>query len=219
MVTRLALPLVLLPVVSGCVTATPTAGPPVTLEQVIRQIKSDIGAYNDYARAHEGDVPQNDACGGKIDLTIEAVTVNVTTVTKLAEGGSAGAELSPNPIIKISGGVGRSLSNESSQTLSFTLVPVAGSNSTPVASSRLYLALKDLRESLLRASNATPCLSFPTGDQDNSVEFGFQATQSTTNSLGANLFIFAFGYSRGDERTAAHSVKIAFKGVGQSFVQ
>lgn len=105
----------------GCVTPGQGGGQPVALEDLIRQIKSDIGEYNDYAKAHAGDAPLNTACGGKVNLKITTATINVTTSAKLTEGATAGAEVSPTPFLKLglSGGVGRELGN--SQTLTFTV--------------------------------------------------------------------------------------------------
>jgi hypothetical protein len=205
--------------VSGCAHFNqPPPGPPVTLEEVIRQIKSDVGQYNVYATEHLKDVPLNNACGGKIDLFIKTVTVSVTTVTKASQDATLGAEVSPNAFIKLGASGGRGWSTESSQGLTFTLVPAATgvAQPQPVPPSQLYLALKDLRESLLRASDATPCLRFPEKEQENTLQFGFQATKTNNMSVGVNLFIFAIGFNKGSERTAAHTIKIGFEGTGQA---
>ena len=200
------------------------SGPPVTVEDLIRQIKHDIGEYNDYAARHASDDRLNTACKGKIDLTIKSVTVSVTTKAKTSEGATAGAEVAPAAFLKLaaSGGVSRSVEN--SQVLSFTLVPVhpdatkMSAESLP-PQSQLGSVLSNLRESLLRASDTEPCLRFPEKDQDNSVEFGFEAVHGANASAGINLFIFAIGASHGRERTAAHTIKIQFEGEGQSFIQ
>ena len=195
-------------------------GQAVPLEELINQIKSDIGQYNKYAADHAADAPLNNACGGKIDLTIKAVTVTVTTVAKSSEGATAGAEVSPVAFLKLSAGGGLSSAQENSQVLNFTLVPASPAASVTSENaprpSQLLAVLTNLRESLLRSSAATPCLRFPEKDQENSVEFGFTATKSSTTSVGVNLWIFAVGYNRGSERTAAHTVKIAFEGAGQA---
>lgn len=224
---RLSLPLLTVAAalaLGGCKTMPQASGgAPVKLEDLIRQIKSDIGQYNAYAAAHAADAPLNTACGGKVDLTIKAVTVTVTTVSKVSQDGSLGAEVAPVAVLKLSGGVARGAADESTQTLNFTLEPVT--NATAAAApetgppSRLYAVLRDLRESLLRASNATPCLRFPQKDQDNSVEFAFQATRTTTTSFGVNLYIFAAGGSRSRETVAANTIKINFEGGGSSFLE
>lgn len=202
---------------SACATPRIPAGDAVPLEQVIRQIKNDIGQYNGYALAHADDVPLNNACGGKIGLTIKSVTVSVTTATKATEDGSLGAEISPVATMKLGVSGGLASSRESSQVLTFTLVPVGPQGAAAQGNpSALYSALTNLRESLLRASDTTPCLRFPSEDQENTLEFGFTATRSATTSAGINLFIFAIGYSRGSERTAAHTITIGFEGQGQA---
>jgi hypothetical protein len=208
---------------TGCATLSKAPpGEPVKLEELIRQIKSDIGQYNDYASAHAADAPLNTACGGKVDLTIKAVTVKVTTLSRTSEGGSIGASVAPAAFVGLSGGVSGASERESSQVLTFTLEPVANTAAAVPESgppSQLYTVLRDLRESLLRASNATPCLRFPRDGQNNTIEFAFQATRSSSVSAGVNLLIFAIGGSRGRERTAAHTVKIAFEGGGGQFFE
>lgn len=201
---------------SACATTRIPAGDAVPLEQVIRQIKNDIGQYNAYALAHANDAPLNNACGGKISLTIRSVTVSVTTATKATEGGSLGAEISPAATVKLGVSGGLASSRESSQNLTFTLVPVGTQATVQGQSSALYTALTNLRESLLRASDTAPCLGFPTEEQENTLEFGFTATRSATTSAGINLLIFAVGYNRGSDRTAAHTITIGFEGQGQA---
>ena len=208
---------------SACATLSRAPAPqPVRLEELIRQIKSDIGQYNGYASAHAADAPLNTACGGKVDLTIKAVTVKVTTTSRTSEGGSIGASVAPAAFVSLSGGASRALARESSQVLTFTLEPVANSTAAsvePAPPSRLYTVLRDLRESLLRASNATPCLRFPRDGQNNTIEFAFQATRSSSVSAGVNLLIFSAGASRGRESAAAHTIKIAFEGGGGQFFE
>jgi len=202
---------------SACQTTNVPQGQQLTLEEVIRQIKSDVGQYNGYALQHADDAKLNNACGGKIDLTIKSVTVSVTTVTKESESGTLGAEVSPNAILKIGANAGTGQSFENSQTLTFTLVPVPG-GTAPVSpqNSQLYLALKNLRESLLAASDTVPCLRFPPEDQENTLEFGFTETRSNSVGGAVNLFIFAIGGSRDSENTAAHTITIGFEGAGQA---
>ncbi len=212
---------------SGCITPSVPTGTTVPLEELIRQIKSDVGQYNAYAAEHINDAPLNTACGGRINLAVKAITVSVTTSAKQEQSGTIGAEVTPFPFLKLggSGGMGRGFEN--SQNLTFTVIPVSPGSAPSAAGqqdalppSQLLTVLRGLRESLLKASDKTPCLTFPTAeDQENSVEFGFTATK--TNSVGGsvNLFIFAIGGSRSNERTAAHTITIAFVGTGVSFVQ
>ena len=158
------------------------------------------------------------ACKGKIDLTIKSVTVAVTTSAKITEGVNAGAQVQPESFLKlgVTGGLGRSLTN--SEVLTFTLEPVSLADGRAIAAqpSELFHVLTNLRESLLRSGDTTPCLKFPDKDQKNSVEFGFTATKSANAGFAVNLFIFSLGASRGDERTAANKITIAFNGEGQA---
>lgn len=203
---------------SGCATLSGKSGEPVPLEDVIRQIKKDIGEYNAYAAQHANDPALPNACKGKIDLTIKSVTVAVTTSAKITEGVNAGAQVQPESFLKlgVTGGLGRSLTN--SEVLTFTLEPVSLADGRAVAAqpSELFHVLTNLRESLLRSGDTTPCLKFPDKDQKNSVEFGFTATKSANAGFAVNLFIFSLGASRGDERTAANKITIAFNGEGQA---
>jgi len=212
---------------SGCVTTQEYAGEPVRLDDLIRQIKSDMGQYNAYAAAHANDAPLNTACGGKVDLAIKAITVSVTTAAKITEGATAGAEVMPFPFLKAGASVGAGREYGNSQVLTFTVVPAdaataqaaAGSTATLQETrppSQLYSVLTNLRESLLKASDTTPCLRFPKEDQDNSVEFGFVASYSRTAGGAINLLVFSLGATRTKERTAAHTIKVAFEGLGSS---
>ena len=205
---------------SACTTMSGPVGEPVPLEDLVRQIKKDIGEYNAYAALHANDPALPNACRGKIDLTVKAVTVSVTTAAKLNEGVTAGAQVQPEAFLKVglAGGAGTSIGN--SQVLTFNLVPetLADGRSVPAQPSQLFAVLTNLRESLLRAGDTTPCLKFPEAekDQKNSVEFGFTATKGTSAGISVNLFIFSLGASRSDERTAAHKITIGFTGQGQA---
>jgi hypothetical protein len=205
---------------SGCTTFSGRAGEPVPLEDLVRQIKKDIGEYNAYAAAHANDPALPNACKGKIDLTVRAVTVSVTTASKITEGVNAGAQVQPEAFLKVgvTGGANRSFAN--SQVLTFNLVPetVADGRAVAAQPSQLFSVLTNLRESLLRAGDTTPCLKFPEAekDQKNSVEFGFTATKGTSAGISVNLFIFSLGASRGDERTVANKITIGFTGQGQA---
>lgn len=205
---------------TACATVRGPVGDPVPLEDVIRQIKKDVGEYNAYAALHANDAALPNACKGKIDLTVRMVTVSVTTASKVTEGVNAGAQVQPEAFLKIgvSGGASSNIGN--SQVLTFNLVPqtLADGRSAAAQPSQLYSVLTNLRESLLASGDTTPCLKFPEAekDQKNSVEFGFTATKGTTAGVSVNLFIFSLGASHGDERTVAHKITIAFTGEGQA---
>lgn len=205
---------------SGCVTPKGPPSDPVKLEEVIRQIKKDIGEYNAYAQLHANDPRLNTACRGQVSLAVKSVTVSVTTATKVNQGMSAGAELAPLAFFsKATAQAGYSSGIETSQVLTFTLEPVAAQGARVSASpSNLYRALTNLRESLLNASDTEPCLRFPENNQKNTLEFGFTATRKVTGGAGVNLFIFALGTSGSDERIAAHKITIGFVGEGASFM-
>lgn len=203
---------------SGCITPQTQAGPPVTLEDLVRQLKKDIGEYNSYAKLHADDPRLKNVCGGKVNLKITSATVSVTTSAKSENSASAGAEVSPAAFLSkvgLAGGFGRT--TENSQVLTFTVEPApdkdqpATSGTLPERPGQLFFVLTNLRESLLRSSDTAPCLRFPE-KQDNSVEFGFAATRSTTAGIAVNLLIFSLGASHGRETSVANSIKIAFEG-------
>lgn len=221
---------------SGCATTKQYTGTPVRLDDLIRQIKSDMGQYNAYAAAHTADAPLNTACGGKVNLAIKAITVSVTTAAKITQGVTAGAEVTPFRFLKAGASASEGGEFGNSQVLTFTVVPAtrptAGGNGNFSATttaqpaiegatitsaleakppSQLYSVLTNLRESLLKASDTTPCLTFPKEEQDNSVEFGFAATYSQTTGGAINLFVFSLGATKTKERTAAHTIKVAFE--------
>lgn len=202
---------------SACNTFSAPVGEPVPLEDLIRQIKKDIGEYNAYAAAHANDPALPNACKGKIDLTVRAVTVSVTTASKITEGVNAGAQVQPEAFLKVGVTGGASSNVGNSQVLTFNMVPetLADGRSVAAQPSQLFHVLTNLRESLLRSGDTKPCLKFPAEkDQKNSVEFGFTATKGSSSGISVNLFIFSLGASRGDERTAAHKITIGFTGEG-----
>lgn len=205
--------------VSGCTTTPVIAGEPIKLEDVIRQIKKDVGEYNAYAAQHAADARLDTACRGQVDLTIKTVTVSVTTASKTNQGVTAGAELAPLAFFSKAGAnAGYAVGNESTQVLTFTLEPTAAQGTQLTATpSRLYLALRNLRESLLNASDTEPCLRFPKTGQKNTLEFGFTASRKMTAGGGVNLIIFALGASASDERISAHKISIGFEGAGEAF--
>src|SRR5256885_17167018 len=86
---------------SGCTTFSGRVGEPVPLEDLIRQVKKDIGEYNAYAANAATQTPLNNACKGKIDLTIRSVTVSVTTSSKITDGVNGGATVQPNAFVKV----------------------------------------------------------------------------------------------------------------------
>lgn len=205
---------------SACATTKGPVGDPVPLEDLIRQIKKDIGEYNAYAAQHANDPALPNACRGKIDLTVKGVTVSVTTASKITQGVTAGAQVQPEAFLKIGVTGGASSNVGNSQVLTFNLVPqtLADGRSLAAQPSQLFHVLTNLRESLLRSGDTTPCLKFPEEEkeQKNSVEFGFTATKGKTGGFSVSLFIFSLGASHSDERTAAHKITIAFTGEGQA---
>ena len=92
---------------------------------VIRQIKSDVGAYNAFAKAAANEPEQNNACRGKVDFVITSVALSLQTSTSETGGGSIGAKIP----VGAGGSLGPSLeaskNTSHTQTVNFTLYPMA----------------------------------------------------------------------------------------------
>lgn len=202
----------------GCATLTKGgAGKPdgtAPAEAVIREVKQDLGSYFAYqAQAAQAPAQQN-PCGGKVNFNVTAVTVNLTTVTKITNEGTAEAEV-PIGGVTLGPSGSYSRSGKSSQSLSFTLVPAdnvaAGDLRSPRPNS-FDAVLRSLRESMLRASDTPPCFKFPDPkDQDNSIEFGFTVTRDSSAGGKISFLIFSLGATHSRSREAAHTVTVKFQ--------
>jgi uncharacterized protein YceK len=204
---------------SGC--ASIRNGPEfgtVKVEDVVRQIKTDINRYNVYAANVANDPPLSNACGGRVNFKISSVSVGLTTVTERSSSGTAGAEIPIGPI-KIGASGGLSASRKQSQTLKFKFIPKeandSGNGSWKAVTDDeggFTSVLINLRESLIKASDQKPCFTFPAADkQDNSIEFGFTVARGSTTGGKISFLIFNLGGERKFSRQASNTVTVSFK--------
>jgi hypothetical protein len=119
--------------------------------------------------------------------------------------------------------------NKSTETLTFTLFPQADAPLTRMEEPRqpamfkgtpISNSLKQLRTSLLAASDSKPCVSFdPGGDkpQDNSYAIGFTVAQTETAGATFKFLVFSVGASESAQAQAANTITVTFKGTGQAF--
>ena len=207
---------------SGCATmpngATNDTEP---LDKILNRIKTDLAGYNAYAAAHANDEPLNNACSGRVKLDVSGVALQLATVTEKSVGGSLGAEV---PIGSITLGLGgsRKYSTKNSQTLKFKLVPapLASKDFAKYATldnqGPFAKALINLRESLLKSSGNEPCFTFPSGDDDNSVEFGFNVVREKGGEGKISFLIFSIGGAKSSSRDVGNTVTVKFTGQGSA---
>jgi hypothetical protein len=224
METTRTISLLFLALLGGCTSmsdARPRANLTVPAEDVIRTIKKDLDNYARYEVSTAADAPLPNACRGQVNLHVAAVTVSLTTLTERSQSGEVGVEVPIGGIALGASGSG-SKTRTNSQALTFTLVPAVNAASVapppePEAGS-FYGVLRGLRESLLRASDTTPCLRFPDDKQDNTIEFGFTVTKEQGMGGKISFLIFSLGAERKSSEAVGNTITVSFVGEGQSMM-
>lgn len=191
----------------------------------MRQIKHDLAQYAAYEASLADMEPLPTACRGEVNFKVTSVAVALTTVIEVSSSGEAAAEIPIGGItLGPSGSYGRT--RNSSQTISFTVVPVPDEGSAaaavvPPEPGSFYAVLRGLRESLLKASDTRPCLSFPEADkQENSIEFGFTVTRDRSAGGKISFLIFSLGAERKSSQAVGNTVTVSFVADGSPiFIQ
>ena len=209
---------------SGCATmprgATTDTEP---LDKILNRIKADLAGYNAYAAAHANDEPLNNACNGSVKLDVSGVALQLATVTEKSLGGTLGAEVPIGPVT-LGLGASRKYSTKNSQTLNFKLIPAPLSRADVVQLAPLEnqgpfaKALIELRESLLKSSGNAPCFTFPDGDDDNSIEFGFNVIREKGGEGKISFLIFSIGGEKSSSRDVGNTITLKFTGKGSSMI-
>jgi hypothetical protein len=209
---------------SGCATmprgATTDTEP---LDKILNRIKADLAGYNAYAAAHANDEPLNNVCNGSVKLDVSGVALQLATVTEKSLGGTLGAEVPIGPVT-LGLGASRKYSTKNSQTLNFKLVPAPLSRADVVQLAPLEnqgpfaKALIELRESLLKSSGNAPCFTFPDGDDDNSIEFGFNVIREKGGEGKISFLIFSIGGEKSSSRDVGNTITLKFTGKGSAMM-
>jgi hypothetical protein len=209
---------------SGCATmprgATTDTEP---LDKILNRIKADLAGYNAYAAAHANDEPLNNACNGSVKLDVSGVALQLATVTEKSLGGTLGAEVPIGPVT-LGLGASRKYSTKNSQTLNFKLIPAPLSRADVVQLAPLEnqgpfaKALIELRESLLKSSGNAPCFTFPDGDDDNSIEFGFNVIREKGGEGKISFLIFSIGGEKSSSRDVGNTITLKFTGKGSAMM-
>ena len=95
---------------------------PLTVEDVVGQIKKELGEYNAFVARNPVDPPDNAVCGGNVEFEVTGVTVELATTTQRTSSGKVGAEIPIGPVT-LSGGGSGSKGQKNSQSLNFTFYP------------------------------------------------------------------------------------------------
>jgi hypothetical protein len=224
MIRKSALIAVTVLALSGCATmprgATTDTEP---LDKILNRIKADLAGYNAYAAAHANDEPLNNACNGSVKLDVSGVALQLATVTEKSLGGTLGAEVPIGPVT-LGLGASRKYSTKNSQTLNFKLIPAPLSRADVVQLAPLEnqgpfaKALIELRESLLKSSGNAPCFTFPDGDDDNSIEFGFNVIREKGGEGKISFLIFSIGGEKSSSRDVGNTITLKFTGKGSAMM-
>jgi len=195
---------------------------PLTVEDVVGQIKKELGEYNAFVARNPVDPPDNAVCGGNVEFEVTGVTVELATTTQRTSSGKVGAEIPIGPVT-LSGGGSGSKGQKNSQSLNFTFYPAKTASQNGMWSEGQVLTgfaavLAELRTSLSKAAAKGPCFSFgPEDKQKNSIKFGFTVTRDRGGSAGISFLIFKIGGEKKKSDEASNSVTIAFTGTGTAF--
>ncbi|MFN3748659.1 MAG: trypco2 family protein [Sphingorhabdus sp.] len=193
------------------------------LDKILNRIKADLTGYNAYAAAHANDEPLNNACNGSVKLEVTGVALQLATVTEKSVGGSLGAEVPIGPVT-LGLGASRKYSTKNSQTLNFKLIPSPLTRAevaqlSPIENQGPFSkALIELRESLLKSSGNTPCFTFPDGDDDNSIEFGFNLVREKGGEGKISFLIFSIGGENSSSRDVGNTITVKFTGKGSAMM-
>ncbi len=194
---------------------------PVKVEDVVLKIKEQFRQYDAYVAAHPP--AGGTVCGGDAGFKVSSATISMVTVTGKTSSAEASAEIPIGPIT-LSGGGSGSLATKNTQTLTFTLVPIDDSTRSTQwregdTLQGFAAVLANLRTSLQKASEQTPCFGFgPEKDQKNKVEFGFTVTRDKGSSLGISFLFFKIGGKKKGSDEATNTVTIAFTGSGTTML-
>ncbi|MFM0265077.1 hypothetical protein [Paraburkholderia sediminicola] len=207
---------------AACPTVPQNEGEPARVADVIKQIKADLGAYQAYDSVASAAKPLDDACKGIVGFYIDNVKVSLTTQTDDTVTGTGSATL-PVGAATLSPSVSGSHERKGTQTLTFSLYPkVEPAPSTlqsmpgPIDSDKYPIAssLQRLRDGLLEASQAKPCVSLsPASGTDSGGTFVFGFTVINQLSVGGTLkfVIFSLGATNTTQRQASNTITVTFK--------
>lgn len=213
--------------IPAIVAAKPKDPPkPVTVEDVLKQIKQEVADYNAYASRNPIVLDQRSptACKGDVRFSISSIAVSLATSTERSTTGNASAEVPLGPVT-LSGSGGRSSSRKNSQTLKFKFLPAEGakggigtwSNDVPIQG--LTAVLANLRTSMAKASELEPCFTFPPLDkQENSIEFGFTVTRGGSGGFKLSFLFFTIGAEKKKTDQSINTITVAFKAEGSALV-
>ncbi|HMS21457.1 hypothetical protein [uncultured Sphingorhabdus sp.] len=194
---------------------------PVKVEDVVLKIKEQLRQYDAYVAAHPA--AGGARCDADAELKVSGATISMVTVTGKTSSAEASAEIPIGPIT-LSGGGSGSLATKNTQTLTFTLLPIADrAVVTPWKEGDTLegfaAVLANLRTSFHKTSQQEPCFGFgPEKDQKNKVEFGFTVTRDRGSSLGISFLFFKLGGKKKGSDEATNTVTIAFTGSGAAIL-
>lgn len=212
--------------VSGCATVPRNEGAPAKISDVVGALKRDLDVYQKYDAVTSMEAPLNDACHGVVGFSIESVKVALTTSIDNSVAGNGSAVL---PVPGATFGPSMSLSHDEkgTQTLTFSLYPKTEVGSEDVQTVReidsgrypIAANLKALREGLLEASRAKPCMALiPPADAAGKVNdpggtfaFGFTVTNQATAGSTLKLIVYSLGATGSSQSQIGNTVTVSFK--------
>jgi hypothetical protein len=132
-------------VIAGCANVhgkpAADANKAIPVEDVVRQVKKELNAYQLYALAHENDQPRENACRGDLKIKIDSVTVTLTAQVEVTADGNLGLSIPVGAV----GSLGPSMSlvhtDKQTETIKFTLYPTQPDTGGALAYGTAYGAI------------------------------------------------------------------------------
>jgi hypothetical protein len=199
---------------------------PVSAEAVLRQIKKELAQYTSYQQTHAIPSRENAVCKGTVDFVIDSVSISLVTQTEVSADGSASLSVPVGGPGTLGPSMSVSSVNKQSQTINFTIYPVRDVPYQPDAQTRpdsLFVgtpiadALIGFRDSLLKASDQPPCVTFvrPGGGQENSIVYGFAIVQTVHGGVTYRLLVFSAGANSSSQQQNSNVITVKFKDEGK----
>jgi len=213
--------------IAGCANvAQPTTVKAVSVEAVMRQVKKELAQYTAYQQARAAEKRASTVCKGNVDFAIDSVSISLVTQTDISVDGNASFSIPVAGAGTVGPSLAGSYGNTQTQTVNFTIFPVDGSqppeattksdslfDGTPIADS-----LKAFRESLVKASDQPPCVTFSRvgdgGKQDNSIVYNFKVVQSVKGGATYKFLIFSAGLTTSLQQQNTNVITAKFKETG-----
>lgn len=221
--------------IAGCANVPqPTTVKPVSAEDVLRQVKKELAQYAMYHTARAQEPRAQTICKGNIDFVVDSVSISLLTQTELSVDGSFSFSVPVASAGTLGPSASASATNRQNQTINFTIYPVNDTANPPggeTKSASLFVGtpiadgLKAFRDSLVKASDQPPCVTFArvgvdrmleNGDdrkQENSIAYGFTIIETVKGGASYRFLVFSAGLNSQAQQQNTNTITVRFKAV------